>query len=565
MGTGPNAPEAWGSPRYWPISLTQLTWNRPQTSRLLFEGGVTGLYNDFSRLPASDVSPNDVAILNLSTGGQYNSRVIGSASSPLFPGLWLNDIGYHNTTNQINGRFNVNYVTGSHAAKIGFTLLEGWQQFNLDIGNKPYQIQIRNGAPVSLTEWDSPFQSRYRFNPNLAVYGQDQWTIHRVTLNLGVRFDWLNGIAEANTVPAGAFVPVRNLPELDNAPNWKDIVPRIGAAWDVFGDGKTAVKGNIGKYVSLANIWGLTYNMSPAAAISQSSSRTWTDDNSNWVPDCDLTNQAANGECGAGSNKLFGQPTTTTTYAKDLTQGWGVRDYSWQVTGSIQREIVPNVAINAGYYHSWYGGFPVVNNTAVTPSDYSPYCVNAPTDPRLGSASGVQNCGLFDLNLNKVGQVNNLVQRMDDFGTQHEIYDGFDMSLNARFGQGGVVSGGVASGRTRFDNCVVYNSPQTARANYCSFTLPFRGQTQYKFNFVLPIWWEVKLSGLYQNLAGIPDAANLTYTNAQIAPSLGRNLSAGATATVTIPILPTDTMFEDRLQQFDLRFAKVFPIGRMKI
>jgi hypothetical protein len=172
---------------------------------------------------------------------------------------------------------------------------------------------------------------------------------------------------------------------------------------------------------------------------------------------------------------------------------------------------------------------------------------------------------LFDLNLNKVGQVNNLVQRMDDFGTQHEIYDGFDVSLNARFGQGGVVSGGVASGRTRFDNCVVYNSPQTARANFCSFTLPFRGQTQYKFNFVLPIWWEVKLSGLYQNLAGIPDAANLTYTNAQIAPSLGRNLSAGATATVTIPILPTDTKFEDRLQQFDLRFAKVFPIGRMKI
>src|SRR4029079_3544128 len=97
-------------------------------------------------------------------------------------------------------------------------------------------------------------------------------------------------------IPAGPLVPARDVPALSDAPNWKDVVPRIGAAWDVFGDGKTAVKGNVGKYVSLATIWGLTYNMSPAAAIAQSSSRTWNDNsfpagdprNGNYVPDCDL-------------------------------------------------------------------------------------------------------------------------------------------------------------------------------------------------------------------------------------------------------------------------------------
>jgi hypothetical protein len=565
MGNGPNAPEAWGSPRYWPISLTQVSWSSPHTSRLLFEGGVTGLYNDFSRLPPDGVTRADVAIQDLSTGRQYNSRIIGQASSALFPGLWLNDWGYHNLTNQLNGRFNVNYVTGSHAVKVGFTLLEGWQQFNLDTGDKGMQYQIRNGAPVSLTEWDSPFESRFRFHPNFGSYAQDQWTIRRVTLNAGVRFDWLHGQAQAHTIPAGPLVPVRDLPALDDAPNWKDVVPRLGVAWDVFGDGKTAVKGNIGKYVSLASIWGLTYNMSPAASIAQSSARTWGDINGNYVPDCDLKNQAANGECGAGSNALFGQFAPSTRFSDDVTDGWGVRDYSWQVTGSIQHELRPNVAVSAGYYHNWYGGFQVVDNTAVTSSDYSPFCVTVPTDDRLGAVSGTQACGLYDINPNKLGQVNNLVHRMDDFGTQREVYDGFDASLNARLARGAFVAGGVSSGRTLFDNCVVYDSPQAGRPDFCKFTLPFKGQTQYKANFLVPIVWDIRVSGLFQNLPGIADNANLNYTNAQIAPSLGRNLAAGANGTVTVALLPPNTKFEHRLSQFDLRLSKMFRAGRMRI
>src|SRR5262249_34911963 len=65
--------------------------------------------------------------------------------------------------------------------------------------------------------------------------------------------------------------------------------------------------------------------------------------------------------------------------------------------------------------------------------------------------------------------------------------------------------------------------------------------------------------------------ANNTFTNAQIAPSLGRNLAAcpatgACTATVAIQMIAinADTQYEDRLQQLDLRFSKAFKAGRMK-
>ena len=56
----------------------------------------------------------------------------------------------------------------------------------------------------------------------------------------------------------------------------------------------------------------------------------------------------------------------------------------------------------------WNGDFMAVQNRATTPSDYSPFCVTAPVDAGLGTVSGSQICGLYDVSLAKFGQVNNL-------------------------------------------------------------------------------------------------------------------------------------------------------------
>ncbi len=82
--------------------------------------------------------------------------------------------------------------------------------------------------------------------------------------------------------------------------SYKDITPRVGVAYDVFGNGKTALKFNLGKYLegrrdarrTTPTRTRPTGCRSPAAVRSRpaTSTRTWTDANSNFVPDCDLLN-----------------------------------------------------------------------------------------------------------------------------------------------------------------------------------------------------------------------------------------------------------------------------------
>ena len=241
---------------------------------------------------------------------------------------------------------------------------------------------------------------------------------------------------------------------MENVPNWKDIEPRGGVAYDVSGNGKTAIKFSAGKYVAQHAIDIAVLN-SPANAVSTRNPRTWTDVNGNSLPDGDLFNPAAQPELGASQNLSFGQPIITTVYDPARLNGWGKRDYNWMLSTSVQREVVPGVSLNAAFYHRWFGNFVVTDNLAATPFDYSPFCVTAPTDARLPGGGGNQVCGLFDLNPSKIGQVNNFSTLASNYGRQKSHYDGFDVTTNARLPHGATLQGGVSTGNAMTDNCDV--------------------------------------------------------------------------------------------------------------
>src|SRR5437667_12557012 len=84
-------------------------------------------------------------------------------------------------------------------------------------------------------------------NADLGIYGQDAWTLKRLTVNFGARWEYSKSEVSASSSPAGRFVPTRNFDTIP-MPVWKSIAPRFGIIYDLFGNAKTAIKAGINRY-----------------------------------------------------------------------------------------------------------------------------------------------------------------------------------------------------------------------------------------------------------------------------------------------------------------------------
>src|SRR4029453_474345 len=207
-------------------------------------------------------------------------------------------------------------------------------------------------------------KSRVRFD---AFYVQEQWTLGRVTLQGALRFDYARSYFPEQTVGAQRFLPTAiTYPRTDGVAGYKDLMPRGGVAWDVFGTGKTSIKINAGKYVQNANS-GLTYTaLNPSGRLTTSVTRTWTDRDGDFVPDCDLLNPLAQTTtvdfCAQMSDVNFGKDRFTTTLDPKLVNGWSVRPGDWQYGPPVQKQVFPRVSIEVGYNRRWLTNFTVTDN-----------------------------------------------------------------------------------------------------------------------------------------------------------------------------------------------------------
>ena len=218
-----------------------------------------------------------------------------------------------------------------------------------------FNLGVPNQFTFRLPEWHQSDRTG-----TAALYVQDKWTRGRLTLQGALRYDraWSFTPAEFNgtdlTSPFNA-API-SFPETPGVDSFNDITPRFGAAYDVFGNGKTALKFNIGHYLDAATNDSEYTSNSPAARIVRTGTRNWDDRffpvgdprRDNKVIDCDIMNFAANGECPAatGDTLNFGQVSSNLTQVNQETlRGWGVRQHDWQWGITLQQEVIPRVSV----------------------------------------------------------------------------------------------------------------------------------------------------------------------------------------------------------------------------
>jgi hypothetical protein len=595
LGVSATAPPDGASAVYYhPIYLDQAVWTYSPTTRMLLEAGFLSSWDPFPTVPpkGSDVDPfNDIPMLEKATNTIYNARQ-QTASLTDYTG----PLG--SSQNMWSQKFSASYVTGSHAFKVGTLIQEGHR-----VGHTEHPIGVRfeflNGAPSSLTMSAAPFYNQQWLTPNMGIYAQDQWTRSHFTFNLGVRFDYLHESVPETTVPAGIFVPARTYPEVQDVPRWTDWNPRLGVAYERVRQWQDRHQGLAQPLRRAgsdrhggAEFPGQSDRRLRDAHVELHRTRAGVargggeDQRRHQRPGCDITNFAAQPLCGAINNVRFGTAVPTLTVDPAITHD--TRGYSWQSSVSVQQELRSGLALNVGWFRTQYGNYYVNINQAVAASDFDSYCVTAPTDARLGSVSGQQICGLYDVKPAKFGQVSSYITPAEQYGKPSQVYTGYDIGMNWRFGKGGLLQGGTNFGHTVLDTCFQKNLPNLAvqtqnfsatsgglqaantprNDDYCHVSPPWTAGMQFKFSGVYPLpWWGLQTSATFQNLPGVSQSANFTATNAQVAPSLGRNLSAcGAAAvcnaTVSIPIvLPNTILFEDRLTQLDLRATKILKAG----
>jgi hypothetical protein len=231
------APEAVGQHTYSPLYIPMATWTSPATSNLLFEAAASAQVatNHTKRQP--EVGLADISITDIGLNRLYNSRALN-----------LTQTGSYtvNPVRQYHQKLATSYITGAHNFKVGLNL----SQF-ADPGpgrfTDPNQINqgrsytFRNGVPESVTIWAVPHGLRGSA-VNTGLFAQDQWTIDRMTLNIGVRYSEWKGSTPEQLLPAGPFVPERTVAATKNNPLFRSLNPRAGVAYNLFGDGRTAIK-----------------------------------------------------------------------------------------------------------------------------------------------------------------------------------------------------------------------------------------------------------------------------------------------------------------------------------
>lgn len=552
------AATVWNSPAY---STAAIKWTSPVTSRLLLELGwsrnleyYTNEYLPGIEKPRGTPEWYATAARNEQDLGGYKTAAPNLTTQSPSAFYW-------------NGA--ATYVIGDHTFKAGGNMR--WGRFmhtvnpNADLTQnyRSSRTGVRWSVPDSVTIRNSPLIYGERLNYDLGLFVQDSWRLDRLTANVGMRWEALNAQVLAGNSPAGRFVPARSFPEIKNLPNWRDWAPRMGLVYDLFGDGRTAIKYSLNRY-NLSRTTGIASNYNPL--LSQTFTLPWTDVNGDDI---------AQGERGCtpypslGCEISFaGLPANFGTAALNE---YGNYPRTWNLESGLelQHELMSGLSVGASWWKGSFRNLTTTINRSWSLDDYTPYTWY---NPLTGQP--------FTVYARSLAAASRPTRNLDTYDPERrQVYEAFNFDLRWRLPGGGQVMGGAALERERVRNCTSPDDPNyggLGRALCDDFENDIPWRPQFKMSGTREIKWGINVSFAYQNNNSPTSSRVMTVTrgSTRYPATCPAPCPAGQVimptgvfgqTSMTYNLISPRAAFVERIVQLDIKVARTFRMGRLTV
>lgn len=468
------------------------------------------------------------------------------------------------------------YVTGTHNLKVGFSNQWGPGRQRKNTRNGHLQQNYVNNVPTTVTVFNNPIIQPSYVAYDVGVFAQDTWTIHRLTVNPGLRVQWIDTGMRETSMAAGRFAPARFYPEQKDLIKFgADYSPRLSAAYDLSGSGRTALKASWARYYR-------NYDGDIAAGIygdagERNENRQWSD--VDLIPGTFVksgTPKPTDNDGVAQDNEIGPSPSGGAFALKADRKPLNLkRQYNNEFTLGIQHQVMPRLAVGAMLYQRQVHNMAFIDRLNIGLEDYASFTVPMPDvsrDPEVAAvlAKLPQTVTMYNLNKAKFDTGafgTNVVDRSDTKNST--VYTGFEASFNTRLPGGALLFGSWDMEHTLQRFCDTNDDPNgppvsgqfSATDATTGVTAPLGGIycDQTKFNY--PFRHEFKLAGNYPLVWGMDFGAILqSYAGQerviQWTPVAGLFPGGLRTQAETIILNQPGTVFYPRWNELDVNFKK---------
>jgi hypothetical protein len=497
-----------------PTNIVQLKWTSTISPKVILDVSSSVQRGTTPSREQKEVQPGDLPRTDLVT-------LVSSVAAPTYS---LNP--------QYKGVFNgsASYFAGKHELKAGYQFVRGMSRRSAySMSHYPAGLlaRYRNDVPDSVQVFNTPYDTVGYFHDN-AIYVQDKWTpVSKLTAMMGLRlqksFGWIPPVCQPETI----FIQGQCFDEVSGFPDYLDLAPRFGLVYDVFGDGRTALKFAANRY-HLSIGGGFVDRLNPVTLKSET--RQWSDRNADLIPQLD--------ELGPGTGFNLG---TTNRYNPDVK-----RAYSDEFSIEFERQVFGELVLSVGYTHREIKNNVGPRNMAVPAESYIPLVVTERVSGREVT--------VYNQDARTRGRFDVLWDNQPELDSE---FNGIDISFNKRLRNRWMLMGGFSVGRNigdTYSETSDLNNPNfTFRRGVTEFDVP----VSFKLSGIYEMPLGIQFSGKLQHFSGFPESPTVLVTSQTVAlTQVSQSVRVAAPGETRLP----------SVNMVDLRFSKSLQLrGTMKI